>query len=124
MFIMLVESDMGNRRLVRRIMEPMGHKVIECRDLVELIQYLEQIDVWPNLILLDIKNLNNSTRASLYGFNHSPRWCYLPFLLTKNITKQEKDETAILLGALGIVPKAFDIDTFQRYINFTLLASS
>ncbi len=120
---MVMERNPEICHAVRRILESLGHKVIESRTEVDLIHYLEQVNVWPDLLLFEIIP-DRSAMESTQALINPPKWCYIPFLLSRTISREKEEALIKLQRALGIVSKIFDIDAFERYISFALLATS
>ena len=113
--ILYIEDDLGSQRLVARILEAEGYKVILAGSGLEGLR--KATAEQPHLILMDInlKDLDGyevTTRLrSLDQLNRVPI-----IALTANVLKGDK-ERALVAGCDGYLSKPIDVDQFPRQIN-------
>lgn len=107
--IMLVEDELVNRLMARKILEKMGHNIVCAKNGEECLQLLEKENV--DVILMDIQmpvldGLETARRIRTFkkyeNFNSTPIIALSAHATTKNI------KTAIKIGMNGYISKPFE----------------
>lgn len=116
--ILYIEDNVGNRMLVRRILEAEGYSVTEAVDGVSGLETASQSH--PDLILLDI-NL-----PEIDGYDLARRFRELPSLkdtpilaVTANVMKGDRERT-LAAGCDGYIQKPIDVDKLPAQIKSAL----
>lgn len=116
--ILYIEDNVGNRMLVRRILEVEGYTVIEATDGPAGLEKAGQVE--PDLILLDI-NL-----PEIDGYDLAQRLRDMPSLkgvpilaVTANVMKGDRERT-LEAGCDGYIQKPIDVDRLPEQIREAL----
>jgi len=116
--ILYIEDNLGNRMLVRRVLEAEGYSIIEATDGRAGLEMAEQVD--PDLILLDI-NLPEIDGYNLArSFRDIPSLQEVPILaVTANVMKGDR-ERSLEAGCDGYIQKPIDVDRLPEQIKEAL----
>jgi len=116
--ILYIEDNVGNRMLVRRVLEAEGYTIIEAMDGASGLEMAPQIK--PDLILLDI-NL-----PEIDGYNLAKSFRDIPILddvpilaVTANVMKGDR-ERSLEAGCDGYIQKPIDVDRLPEQIKEAL----
>lgn len=119
--ILYIEDNLGNRILVRRVLEARGYTVFEAHDGSEGLRAAEELR--PDLILLDI-NLPKVDGYDLADrFQGMAHLDEVPVLaITSNVMKGDR-ERALAAGCDGYIQKPIDIERLPTQIEEVLRQS-
>lgn len=116
--ILYIEDNVGNRMLVRRILEAEDYSIIEATDGASGLEMASQVN--PDLILLDI-NL-----PEIDGYDLAKRFRELSCLdgvpilaVTANVMKGDKERT-LAAGCDGYIQKPIDVDRLPEQVREAL----
>ena len=116
--ILYIEDNLGNRMLVRRVLEAEGYTVEVATDGPAGLELAAQGN--PSLILLDI----NLPEIDGYDLARRMRGMSnledVPILaVTANVMEGDKEKT-LAAGCDGFIPKPIDVDKLPEQINAAL----
>ncbi len=124
MLVMVVDTDVATRQLVRFLLHDMGHDVVECQNGAEALQYLAGTKmILPDLVLLDTGLPLVSGREVARRLHADARGSHIPIVLTSTITTKQAPNEDLKLGVIDTLFKPFDIGTFRRSITSALRGS-
>jgi len=116
--ILYIEDNIGNRMLVRRVLEVEGYTISEAVDGVVGLEMASQVN--PDLILLDI-NL-----PEIDGYDLAKRLRQMenlksiPILaVTANVMKGDRERT-LAAGCDGYIQKPIDVDKLPEQVREAL----
>jgi two-component system cell cycle response regulator DivK len=116
--ILYIEDNLGNRMLVRRVLEAEGYTIIEATDGYTGLEMAPEVA--PDLILLDI-NL-----PEIDGYNLAKRFRDISSLdevpilaVTANVMKGDRERT-LEAGCDGYIQKPIDVDRLPEQVKEAL----
>lgn len=119
--ILYIEDNLGNRLLVRRVLEARGYTVFEAQDGSDGLRAAAELR--PDLILLDI-NL-----PKVDGYDLADRFRGMAHLddvpvlaITSNVMKGDR-ERALAAGCDGYIQKPIDIERLPAQVEEVLRQS-
>jgi two-component system cell cycle response regulator DivK len=116
--ILYIEDNVGNRMLVRRVLEAEGYTIIEAMDGASGLEMAPQIK--PDLILLDINLPEIDGYDLAKSFRDIPILDDVPILaVTANVMKGDR-ESALEAGCDGYIQKPIDVDRLPEQIKEAL----
>ena len=116
--ILYIEDNIGNRMLVRRVLEAEGYTIIEALDGASGLEMAPQIK--PDLILLDINLPEIDGYDLAKSFRDIPILDDVPILaVTANVMKGDR-ESALEAGCDGYIQKPIDVDRLPEQIKEAL----
>lgn len=116
--ILYIEDNIGNRMLVRRILEAEGYSIIEAVDGSSGLEMATKVS--PDLILLDINlpEIDGYDLAKL--FREIASLDRVPILaVTANVMKGDRERT-LAAGCDGYIQKPIDVDRLPEQIEEAL----
>jgi two-component system cell cycle response regulator DivK len=115
MLILYVEDNFENKLFVRRVIESMGHEMIEAETgLDSLVLAAERI---PDLVLMDVNIPGMDGLETTAKFKQNPRLTHIPIIaLTANAMKGDK-ERCLAAGCNGYMQKPVGVSDLRREID-------
>jgi len=123
MLILYVEDNFENKLFVRRVIESMGHEMIEAETgLDSLVLAAERV---PDLVLMDVNIPGMDGLETTAKFKQNPRLAHIPIIaLTANAMKGDK-ERCLAAGCNGYMQKPVGVSDLRREIeHYAKLASA
>jgi two-component system cell cycle response regulator DivK len=115
MMILYVEDNFENKLFVRRVIESMGHEMLEAENgLDSLTLAAERI---PDLILMDVNIPGMDGLETTQRIKQNPRLTHIPIIaLTANAMKGDK-ERCLAAGCDGYMQKPVGVSDLRREIT-------
>lgn len=115
MLILYVEDNFENKLFVRRVIESMGHEMIEAETgLDSLVLAAERV---PDLVLMDVNIPGMDGLETTAKFKRNPRLAHIPIIaLTANAMKGDK-ERCLAAGCNGYMQKPVGVSDLRREID-------
>jgi two-component system, cell cycle response regulator DivK len=115
MRILYVEDNFENKLFVRRVIESMGHEMLEAE--TGLDSLMIAADIVPDLILMDINIPGMDGLETTVKFKQNPRLTHIPIIaLTANAMKGDK-ERCLEAGCDGYMQKPVGVSDLRREIQ-------
>lgn len=115
MLILYVEDNYENKLFVRRVIESMGHEMLEAETGHESLLVVEERT--PDLILMDINIPGMDGLETASKFKADARWTHIPIIaLTANAMKGDK-ERCLAAGCNGYLQKPIGVSDLRREIQ-------
>jgi len=115
MRILYVEDNFENKLFVRRVIESMGHEMLEAE--TGLDSLMIAADIVPDLILMDINIPGMDGLETTVKFKQNPRLAHIPIIaLTANAMKGDK-ERCLEAGCDGYMQKPVGVSDLRREIQ-------
>lgn len=115
MLILYVEDNYENKLFVRRVIESMGHEMLEAETGHESLLVVEERT--PDLILMDINIPGMDGLETASKFKADSRWTHIPIIaLTANAMKGDK-ERCLAAGCNGYLQKPIGVSDLRREIQ-------
>ena len=113
--ILYVEDNFENKLFVRRVIESMGHEMLEAENgLDSLVIAAEKI---PDLILMDVNIPGMDGLETTAKMKQNPRLSHIPVIaLTANAMKGDK-ERCLAAGCDGYMQKPVGVSDLRREIT-------
>lgn len=114
MLILYVEDNFENKLFVRRVIESMGHEMLEAETgLDSLVIAAERI---PDLILMDVNIPGMDGLETTAKMKQNPRLAHIPVIaLTANAMKGDR-ERCLAAGCDGYMQKPVGVSDLRREI--------
>jgi two-component system cell cycle response regulator DivK len=114
MLILYVEDNFENKLFVRRVIESMGHEMLEAETgLDSLVIAAERV---PDLILMDVNIPGMDGLETTAKMKQNPRLSHIPVIaLTANAMKGDK-ERCLAAGCDGYMQKPVGVSDLRREI--------
>ncbi|MCB9008307.1 MAG: hybrid sensor histidine kinase/response regulator [Ardenticatenaceae bacterium] len=113
--ILYIEDDPASRRLVQRVLDNKGYKVVVAADGLEGISMAREHH--PNLILMDINLPSMDGREITTRLRSLPNFSETPIVaLTANHSPGSR-ELALAAGCTGFMTKPIDVTSFPNQVN-------
>jgi len=115
MLILYVEDNFENKLFVRRVIESMGHEMLEAENgLDSLVMAAEKV---PDLILMDVNIPGMDGLETTAKMKQNPRLSHIPVIaLTANAMKGDK-ERCLAAGCDGYMQKPVGVSDLRREIT-------
>ena len=115
MLILYVEDNFENKLFVRRVIESMGHEMVEAENgLDSLVIAAEKV---PDLILMDVNIPGMDGLETTAKMKQNPRLSHIPVVaLTANAMKGDK-ERCLAAGCDGYMQKPVGVSDLRREIT-------
>ena len=115
MLILYVEDNFENKLFVRRVIESMGHEMLEAETgLDSLVIAAERV---PDLILMDVNIPGMDGLETTAKMKQNPRLSHIPVIaLTANAMKGDK-ERCLAAGCDGYMQKPVGVSDLRREIT-------
>lgn len=115
MLILYVEDNFENKLFVRRVVESMGHEMLEAETgLDSLVIAAERI---PDLILMDVNIPGMDGLETTTKMKQNPRLAHIPVIaLTANAMKGDR-ERCLEAGCDGYMQKPVGVSDLRREIS-------
>ena len=115
MLILYVEDNFENKLFVRRVIESMGHEMLEAENgLDSLVMAAEKV---PDLILMDVNIPGMDGLETTTKMKQNPRLSHIPVIaLTANAMKGDK-ERCLAAGCDGDMQKPVGVSDLRREIT-------
>ncbi len=120
MLILYVEDNFENKLFVRRVIESMGHEMLEAETGLESLELAaERI---PDLVLMDVNIPGMDGLETTARMKQNPRLAHIPVIaLTANAMKGDK-ERCLAAGCDGYMQKPVGVSDLRREIaRYTVL---
>ncbi len=115
--VMVVDDEHSTCHLVRTILRSMGHEVMLSYDGEDALKRLCGDGVSPpDLIILDVMLPKLSGYEVAQRIKANARLRNIPIIFFSARSKHELEEKAHEIGAVGVIPKPFAIEDFQKII--------
>lgn len=114
MLILYVEDNFENKLFVRRVIESMGHEMLEAETgLDSLVIAAEKV---PDLILMDVNIPGMDGLETTAKMKQNPRLAHIPVIaLTANAMKGDR-ERCLAAGCDGYMQKPVGVSDLRREI--------
>lgn len=114
MLILYVEDNFENKLFVRRVIESMGHEMVEAETGLESLEIaVERI---PDLVLMDVNIPGMDGLETTTLMKKNPRLSHIPVIaLTANAMKGDK-ERCLAAGCDGYMQKPVGVSDLRREI--------
>lgn len=115
MLILYVEDNFENKLFVRRVIESMGHEMVEAETgLDSLIIAAERM---PDLVLMDVNIPGMDGLETTAKFKQNPRLAHIPIIaLTANAMKGDR-ERCLAAGCNGYMQKPVGVSDLRREVQ-------
>lgn len=115
MLILYVEDNFENKLFVRRVIESMGHEMIEAETgLDSLMMAAERM---PDLVLMDVNIPGMDGLETTAKFKQNPRLAHIPIIaLTANAMKGDR-ERCLAAGCNGYMQKPVGVSDLRREVQ-------
>ena len=115
MLILYVEDNFENKLFVRRVIESMGHEMIEAETgLDSLMMAAERM---PDLVLMDVIIPGMDGLETTAKFKQNPRLAHIPIIaLTANAMKGDR-ERCLAAGCNGYMQKPVGVSDLRREVQ-------
>lgn len=115
MLILYVEDNFENKLFVRRVIESMGHEMLEAETgLDSLVIAAERV---PDLILMDVNIPGMDGLETTARMKQNPRLAHIPIIaLTANAMKGDR-ERCLEAGCDGYMQKPVGVSDLRREIS-------
>jgi two-component system cell cycle response regulator DivK len=112
--ILYIEDNPENRMLVRRVLEAEGYRVIEAKDGIQGLGYLQSET--PDLVLMDINLPEMDGYEVTMRLKQMPLMADIPVVaITANVMKGDREKT-FAAGCDGYIAKPIDIDSLPGQV--------
>jgi CheY-like chemotaxis protein len=116
MLILYVEDNYENKLFVRRVIESMGHEMLEAETGQESLQMVEERI--PDLILMDINIPGMDGLETASRFKADSRFNHIPIIaLTANAMKGDR-ERCLAAGCNGYMQKPIGVSDLRREVQY------
>jgi two-component system cell cycle response regulator DivK len=114
MLILYVEDNFENKLFVRRVIESMGHEMVEAETGLDSLAIAAERE--PDLILMDINIPGMDGLETTTKFKQNPHLARIPIIaLTANAMKGDK-ERCLEAGCDGYMQKPVGVSDLRREI--------
>lgn len=115
MRILYVEDNFENKLFVRRVIESMGHEMLEAETGLDSLAIASE--KMPDLILMDINIPGMDGLETTVKLKRNPRLSHIPVVaLTANAMKGDK-ERCLAAGCDGYMQKPVGVSDLRREIQ-------
>ena len=115
MLILYVEDNFENKLFVRRVIESMGHEMIEAE--TGLDSLMIAAERMPDLVLMDVNIPGMDGLETTVKFKQNPKLAHIPIIaLTANAMKGDK-ERCLEAGCDGYMQKPVGVSDLRRQIQ-------
>lgn len=115
MLILYVEDNYENKLFVRRVLESMGHEMMEAETGHESLSIVEERV--PDLILMDINIPGMDGLETAAKFKADSRFAHIPIIaLTANAMKGDR-ERCLAAGCNGYMQKPIGVSDLRREVQ-------
>jgi two-component system cell cycle response regulator DivK len=115
MLILYVEDNYENKLFVRRVIESMGHEMLEAETGYDSLEIAE--DRVPDLVLMDINIPGMDGLETTVKFKENPKLAHIPIIaLTANAMKGDK-ERCLAAGCDGYLQKPIGVSDLRRTLQ-------
>jgi two-component system cell cycle response regulator DivK len=115
MLILYVEDNFENKLFVRRVIESMGHEMLEAETGVDSLVIATERT--PDLILMDVNIPGMDGLETTVKMKQNPRLAHIPVIaLTANAMKGDK-ERCLAAGCDGYMQKPVGVSDLRREIT-------
>jgi two-component system, cell cycle response regulator DivK len=115
MLILYVEDNYENKLFVRRVIESMGHEMLEAETGLDSLALAT--DRMPDLILMDVNIPGMDGLETTARFKQNPRLAHIPIVaLTANAMKGDR-ERCLAAGCNGYMQKPVGVSDLRREIT-------
>lgn len=115
MLILYVEDNFENKLFVRRVIESMGHEMVEAETGLDSLDIAAERE--PHLILMDINIPGMDGLETTAKFKQNPGLAHIPIIaLTANAMKGDK-ERCLEAGCDGYMQKPVGVSDLRREID-------
>jgi two-component system cell cycle response regulator DivK len=115
MLILYVEDNFENKLFVRRVIESMGHEMLEAETGMDSL--VIAAEKTPDLILMDVNIPGMDGLETTVKMKQNPRLAHIPVIaLTANAMKGDK-ERCLAAGCDGYMQKPVGVSDLRREIT-------
>jgi two-component system, cell cycle response regulator DivK len=115
MLILYVEDNYENKLFVRRVIESMGHEMLEAETGLDSLAIAT--DRMPDLILMDVNIPGMDGLETTARFKQNPQLAHIPIVaLTANAMKGDR-ERCLAAGCNGYMQKPVGVSDLRREIT-------
>lgn len=115
MLILYVEDNFENKLFVRRVIESMGHEMLEAENGLDSLAIANER--MPDLILMDVNIPGMDGLETTSRMKQNPRLAHIPVVaLTANAMKGDK-ERCLSAGCDGYMQKPVGVSDLRREIT-------
>jgi two-component system cell cycle response regulator DivK len=116
MIILYVEDNYENKLFVRRVIESMGHEMLEAETGLDSLAIASER--MPDLILMDVNIPGMDGLETTAKFKQNPQLAHIPIIaLTANAMKGDR-ERCLAAGCNGYMQKPVGVSDLRREITF------
>lgn len=101
--VMVVDDDVPTRKLLRKLLERDGFRIVEAGDGAEALQVAESTT--PDLVLLDIQMPYKDGIQTCADFRKKPETALIPILMLTGMVDEGSVERAFAVGATDFLTK-------------------
>lgn len=114
MLILYVEDNFENKLFVRRVIESMGHEMLEAETGLDSLEIAAER--MPDLVLMDVNIPGMDGLETTTRLKQNPRLSHIPVIaLTANAMKGDK-ERCLAAGCDGYMQKPVGVSDLRREI--------
>jgi CheY-like chemotaxis protein len=101
--ILVVDDNATSRKLMRHVLKPLGHVVVEAEEGQEALRMIKEEE--PDLVLLDIEMPHLDGVAVVHQLRRNPCFAGLPVVAVTANAMQGDREKALAAGFDGYITK-------------------
>lgn len=115
MLILYVEDNFENKLFVRRVIESMGHEMVEAE--TGLDSLMIAAERMPDLVLMDVNIPGMDGLETTAKFKQNPHLAHIPIIaLTANAMKGDR-ERCLAAGCNGYMQKPVGVSDLRREVQ-------
>lgn len=113
--IFYIEDNESSRTLVKRVMEPLGYKMVLASDAEDGIERMKSDK--PDLILMDVNMPGMNGYELTTKLKNTPDLISIPVIALTSHSIEGEKEMAIMAGCDGFISKPIDVELFPSLID-------
>jgi len=119
LYILLAEDDQDDRRFFKKVFDSLKikHTLDMCEDGFELMAYLDDSDVLPHMIFLDINMPGKSGMECLKAIRSSSRLRETTVAMYSSMSSPDAVEDAFIEGANIFIKKPNDFEELTKVLR-------
>lgn len=119
LYILLAEDDQDDRRFFKKVFDSLKikHDLCMCEDGLELMAYLDDSDVLPHIIFLDINMPGKSGMECLKEIRTNSRFRNTTIAMYSSMSSPAAVEDAFIGGANIFIKKPGEYDELKKILS-------
>ena len=113
--ILYVDDEAMLRNLFKEMGEKLGYTILTANDGVHSLEILQHHNKEITLVVLDLQMPEMNGKEAFYEIQK--RYPNLKVALSSGYGKNEELQELVNLGAVGILPKPYDLKSFGKFLN-------